>query len=406
MKKTSLKIVLSMIMVIAFISTLLVFSKVNATETLVTTNNTEETNALDVTDDLGVDQEGDTSNTYTEQQTDNTEIYEDDLYKFAQEDYIMDQTVNGNAFIMCSGDVKITGKVNGSLYVLAKNIEISSEAYIVDAIYACGTNVKLDAPVFDFYVAAQNFEMGENTLIQRDLRAVAQNSDLLGTIYRNAFISSGAINTSRDDMSLLIYGDLEYSSKEKIQNEELIAPSGTIKFKQVEEKEQTTEKDNISNKFMNLIQKVIFAIAIYIILTVAAPKFNEKISNYISKKSIKTCFIGLLGIIAIPLISILLMVTVIGLPLGFILLGLYVIIFALSTTIAKIAISNKLAEKIKLDKNIWTKMISVALVVIVIYVLKLIPIVSGLISIIIGLLGFGIIISNTFEKNKDTQISE
>ena len=51
-------------------------------------------------------------------------------------------------------------------------------------------------------------------------------------------------------------------------------------------------------------------------------------------------------------------------------------------------------------------MISVALVVIVIYVLKLIPIVSGLISIIIGLLGFGIIISNTFEKNKDTQISE
>ena len=145
--------------------------------------------------------------------------------------------------------------------------------------------------------------------------------------------------------------------------------------------------------------KIVFALVLYVVLTFFAPKFTEKLADYISNKSLKTILYGLLGVIAIPFASILLMVTVIGLPLAFILLGLYVMIFVLSTTITVFAVSNKIAGIIKLDKNIWTKMLTVALVVVVLYLLKLIPIVSSLVSIVAVLLGFGIIICNTIKKD-------
>lgn len=409
MKKTSLKVLLGTVMILVFISTLFIFSKVNATETQEREVDYSDENNLDgeVSEDLDVNEGFTEDDTFTaDDLTDSSEIYEKDLYEFSQGDYTLEKIVNGNVFIMCSGNVTIKSQINGSLYVLAKSIDITSEAYIVDAVYAMGTNVKLDASVFDFYVVAQNLEMGENTFIQRDLRVAAKNSNLIGTVYRDAYISSDVINTTKDESKLFIYGNLEYSSKEKIENPETIVPTGEVKFNQVEQKEQTTQKANIGSKFMNLIQKIIFAAAIYFVLAFVSPKFNEKLADYISGKSIKTVLKGLLGLIVIPVISVLLMITVVGLPLGFILLGLYIIAIILSTTLANIAISNKVAEKLNLDKNIWTKLLSLVIVVTVIYVLKLIPVVSGIIGIITVLLGFGIIIASVFSKNKETQISE
>lgn len=389
MKKTTLKISLVLVMLLAFVSTLMIFSNVKATET-------DDIILLD-----------DATNEGTTSQEALEEVYNDDLYEVSDGDYTMDRLVDGNAFIISSGNVTVTGKINGALYVLAKEVTISKDAYIYDSAYIAASKVKLDAYVYDCYVATQEFEMGENAYVQRDLRAVTQDSNLLGTVYRNAFISSGTIKCSESNYGLLVYGNLEYTSKERIENEESIVPYGTITFQETKETEKV--EDTIGDKVVDLIQKIIFAVSIYVLITFVTSKFNDKLGDYISSKSVKTFFIGLLGLIVVPIVAVLLMVTVIGLPLGCILLVLYVFAALLSTTVTEIAISNKIAGKIKLDKNIWTKMLSVAIVVVVVYVLKIIPVISGLVGIITVFLGFGIIASYVFGKvkeNKNTEIAE
>ena len=210
-------------------------------------------------------------------------------------------------------------------------------------------------------------------------------------------MSSWSLNYKKDETQLLVYGNIEYSSKDKIEDEKTIAPAGTVTYKEVIES-NNNQKNIIGEKILAIVMKIVFAVVLYVVFTSFAPGFTEKIADYISNKSLKTILYGLLSVIAIPFAAIILMMTVIGLPLAFVLLGLYVMIFVLSTTITIFAVSNKIAGMIKLDKNIWTKMLSVALVVIILYLLKLIPIVSSLVSIVAVLLGFGIIICNVIKK--------
>ena len=387
MKKTTLKISLVLLTILAFLLTLIMFSNVKATDTDINAINTD-------TDSV--------ENPIDEEET--LDIEEEDLFEIANESYTMDRLINGNAFIMGSDDVTITGQINGSLYVMAKNVTISSEANIVDAVYILGTNVKLDAPVYDCYVCASNFEMGENGFVQRDLRVYANDSTLLGTVYRNAFISSSNINYLNDDVGLLVYGNLEYNSKEKIENEEAIAPYGEVKYIQDTNTEEEVT-DSIGHYGMSLIQKIVFTVIIYVLIAYVTPKFNTKLADYVSStsKSVKAFFIGLLSLIVIPIISIILFITIIGLPVGLILLTLYILLAYLSTSITEIAISNKVAEKINLNKNIWTKILSLVIVIAVIYVLKLIPVISSIVGIITVLLGFGIVTSYLFGKTKEKE---
>ena len=403
-KQKKLFLILALIFIFSLSSML--FSNVKATEKADLTASSEESDDetwyYDSEDNTIVDpiDENATETPENTQADVEPEIHDGDLYEFTDKDYVMDKMVDGNVFIMGNGNVTITGQINGSLYVLAREVNITSDSYVADAVYTCATSVKLDALVYYFYVVAQNLEMGENAYIQRDLRATAQNSTLLGTIYRNAFISSGTLNYKKDESSLLVYGNIEYSSKDKIDvnDEKTIVPTGTITYNEDTQINGNGPKNVIGEKILDLAMKIVFAVVLYVLFTFFAPKFTEKLADCISNKSLKTILYGLLGVIAIPFASILLLVTVIGLPLAFILLGLYVMIFVLSTTITVFAVSNKIAGMIKLDKNIWTKMLSVALIVVVLYLLKLIPIVSSLVSIVAVLLGFGIIICNTIKK--------
>ena len=101
MKKTSLKVLLGTVMILVFISTLFIFSKVNATETQEREVDYSDENNLDgeVSEDLDVNEGFTEDDTFTaDDLTDSSEIYEKDLYEFSQGDYTLEKIVNGNVF--------------------------------------------------------------------------------------------------------------------------------------------------------------------------------------------------------------------------------------------------------------------------------------------------------------------
>ena len=92
--------------------------------------------------------------------------------------------------------------------------------------------------------------------------------------------------------------------------------------------------------------------------------------------------------IAVPIISILLMVSIICLPLGMIALLLYGIIIYLSSIISSVYFGKLIGSRcLKLD-NIY---LQILIGIIITTLIKLIPMIGGLYSFIIVILGFGLI---------------
>ena len=108
---------------------------------------------------------------------------------------------------------------------------------------------------------------------------------------------------------------------------------------------------------------------------------------------------GLLATVATIVISIALLFSVIGIPVSFAIVGLLVLLLSISTAITCIAITYKLKEKFTYSKNYLTYLTLVG-VAIVIWALKLIPYVGLIISILVKMIGLGIIVYYLFEKSK------
>lgn len=116
-----------------------------------------------------------------------------------------------------------------------------------------------------------------------------------------------------------------------------------------------------------------------------------------SKKFLPAFGIGILSLILIPVVSFLLLISIVGAPVSIALLVLYGLLLAISGSVFAISIANIISEKIKIS-NAWLKALCVAIVSLLVYIIGIIPYVS-LIKFLIIILGFGIILMNMFFKN-------
>lgn len=125
------------------------------------------------------------------------------------------------------------------------------------------------------------------------------------------------------------------------------------------------------------------------------PKYIDKISNFTVLSLLKTLGIGALAFILTPIISLLILITVIGSPIAILLMLIYILLLMLGTPIFIITISTFIKSKI--EKPINT-LIIVLLVTIILFLIELIPYVGFIISILKTLIGLGILTKSVIKK--------
>ena len=130
-------------------------------------------------------------------------------------------------------------------------------------------------------------------------------------------------------------------------------------------------------------------VVVFLCITILIPQTidkTEKIYNNKNTKYIKNVGIGFLLLICIPLISILLLVSNIGIYLGLIIAGLYLIALYISFIISGFILGNLLLKKLmNLNTN---KYLSGIIGIILLKLLMLIPVfgtILGLIALTLGL---------------------
>ena len=264
---------------------------------------------------------------------------------------------------LVGGQVIISGDIRGNVTVAGGSITLTDSAKIGGSLITAGGNINIFGPV------------GENAIIG------AGNLTIGNRIGGNVNAGAGEIKLTS---SASIAGDLQYYSSSKAQIQEGAKVTGKVTHK-IPTKISPAPIFGVGF-FVLLIFEIISALIVGLILLKFYPNFINTTIDIIQSKTLNCLGIGLLGVIVIPIIFLILLFTIIGMPLGIIIILSYLIYLYLTKIFVSFFIGRRFLKLFGASfKSGWTLLIGLIIFVI----LTSIPFIGGIIYLLLLFLGFG-----------------
>ncbi len=316
------------------------------------------------------------------------EYIEDDVY-LCEQDIVYDKLVDGNVYVIGKNITISSLAITGNLFVCGENVTIN--ANVSGSIYACGNIVEINSGANDVYVAGNKVTFGENSYTYRDIRVASETCEFNGYSYRNFYSTSSKTNINNSATGG-VAEKIYYSGEINVQNPDNIGEMIEIKLPE--------KYENTSDTFSNVISifsKAFTAIVIILVWSnITKNKENNEKENYFID-----ILVGLGVTILVPIIAIVLIITLVGLPIGFLIIALYVIALCISIPIAALKISRIILKLTQKSCSNVMKFVLALAVYLVIELIRFIPVVGGVIRFIIIAYGFKVILSTIFSKKEN-----
>ena len=337
-----------------------------------------------------------------------------DFYSTSGNNVKLEDTINGDSAI-AGNIIDMIGNIDGIGFIAGETVNVKGS---LEYGFMAGNNITVDGAISkNIYAAGNIITFTKNASIGRDIFLAGNEVVLNGNLDRNISISATRVvlednltingNIKINASSIVvknganIKGELSYNEdiNKDISNTANIGKITTYKIEK-----------NSSFNVKDLLQSTLNMIIVFLIITIIIPKSLEKSENIYneSNKYAKNIGIGALFLICVPLISLLLILSNIGISLGIILGLIYGICIYLSYIISGFILGNLLLGKVmKLNTN---KYLSGIIGIVIIKIVSIIPIFGVLVSILALLLGLGTIwnligcINNKKEKPKNNII--
>lgn len=289
------------------------------------------------------------------------------------------QTVNINATVhgdvICAGqDVTISGKIDGSVRAAGQTLSI--DATVGRSITVASSNFSLDANAkVGQDVTAMGNQLNIKGSVGRDVLATGSQVVLNGPVARNAKLSSPDVILRS---SAAIAGNLEYTSKNKLTEDKGSSVKGSTK--------QIQPAAHKRGYHFNVIF-YLFALAslllISLVLAFFFPEMLRKNAKHLSTNFTKSLIVGIITSFALPIISLGLCLTLVGLPLALLLLVVWLLLVALSGPVVAYYVGERILKK---RANIYG---TVALGSVIIVTAYMLPLVGILVLMLVYWLGVG-----------------
>ena len=327
----------------------------------------------------------------------NENTIESDLY-LIQDEVNINQTVDGNVFIIAK-TVNIKSQISGDAFIIANTVNIDG-GYVYNNLFVLANSLNVDGIIYDLYACADTITIGENGYVYRDVHSISDTFNIWGSIRRNviagfnkiSFMSEGNATTGS------IYGNLEYYSTNEIPNDK-ISVEGDVTFNK---QESGTSGKTIITYLTNAATYVATAVIIYLLILWLAPKFRESSKEMLKNKLLPIIGFGLLGLFAVPVISLILVMLGITSKVALAILALYASLLFIASAAFIVGLTEVIAEKIKVD-NKWKVLGLVAVAAVAIWAIELIPFLGLFISFATAVLGLGLIIKYALPVKKEKE---
>ncbi len=328
----------------------------------------------------------------------------------AQSDqYVAGRIVRVNAPI--DGDLVVAGQrliigadIGGDLIAAGETVDVRNA--VADDVRAAGQTVILAAPVAGHIVAAGEtvtLDQGSSVAhwawlagrtvsvagsVGQELRAAAESVSVTGRVEGDANLMGQRIELGP---AAFIGGDLIVQS----QTEPVVTDGATILGEIIREDLPEDEGGFGPIRWLRgaagFVYFTVTLLTAVLVLGLLFPQFSHATSDRLSSMPLRAVGAGLLAAIGIPVLSVLVFMTGIGLIVGLGLLGIYLLALLLATLLGIIAVGHlglKLLSKGREPQLPRTILALVVATVIVLLVLQ-IPVLGGLVLILLTLFGLG-----------------
>ena len=314
---------------------------------------------------------------------------------YADNNLSLTNPIDSTTFI-AGNNVELSSEIDGMSFVAGEYLKISSKQ---DHLFAAGNNIDLEGvDTKEAFIAGNSIDV--NASRARDLYIAASTIRINKGNYRNAYIGgenvvinstfSGDVNLSASNIRIgkeaVIEGKLKYPEDAEIS----IANTAVIN----EEEVYSDISYDSTNIFIEELKSIIYSFLAMLVFGLILIAINTKEFNKISKMKkdsnniLKTIGIGFCCLVLVPVAAIIALITIIGIPISVVSLMVYGILIYLSA----VAVAYFLGDWLLKDK-IKNKYLKFTIALAVIYILRLIPIVGGLILFLTICFGLGIYIT-------------
>ena len=298
-------------------------------------------------------------------------------------------------------EIDISSFIDGSTFVAGEDITITSSQ---DIIFAAGEDIKIkDAYAKDVFVAGMELEINNSQI--RDLFAFAEDIEINSEISHNAYLGAtkvvidskimGNVYIAAEEIIIKdgaeIMGTLEYPETAYIRISDDALIEKTKEFN-VNEPDMGTSIQVMITDFINSYLTILVTGIAFIILF--RKQFDKLEKEELSFENVaKKVGLGFLLLIAAPIVALILMFSIVGVPLSFMLLALYIMLIYISIIPSGYFIAYKL-----LHKNIKNDYLLLAIGILGIKLLEFVPVIGFLVALIS--LCFGMWVPIAINKKK------
>lgn len=247
-------------------------------------------------------------------------------------------TINGNVSgdVLCGAQsITVNGNISGNLRVAAQNLDLNG---IVDknvSVFVQKADIGPTSMIGgELFIGGQ--EARVNGTVRRDIYGGLQRFDLVGFAGRNVTVDVEKLTVHS---GASIAGDLKYKSTENA----YIDPSGVVAGKVMHEKPKVKEKRETDNKNMSsvvtsLIMSILTSCVLALVLTYVWPKRMHNLLTTFLPMGARPLLWGLGIMFLTPIVVILLLITVIGAPVGIVLALLWLLMLIVSRSVVSVAV--------------------------------------------------------------------
>jgi len=299
---------------------------------------------------------------------------------------VVEGVVDGD-LLAAGGEVDILGTVADDVRVAGGEVTISGNI-AGDLVVAGGTVNVLPGSIVQGDVLVAAGEVSLNGLVNGDVNMVGGSLSLTGTVHGN-------IDADLEDLRLgdgaFVGGNINYTSTNEMEVYETATVVGEVNYTQVQV--NVDLRDFISDVIIGVyLMKFLIALVGALLLALLLNKGVTGIVNTGMKSFWMSLLIGFGVLLLMPIVGIILLVTVLGMPLGFVALLLYVVWLIIADILAGVVFGSWLFKVLGKGKKYLVDWKRVVVGVFLLTLLGAIPVIGWFLSAAFFLVSLGAVV--------------
>lgn len=298
----------------------------------------------------------------------------------------IDGTVTGSLY--CAGQsVTITGDVQGDIACAGQSLDYSGTAE--GSVRLAGQQVTMNGTSgTDTTIFGQAATVGDKAQIGGDLNGGAQALTINGSVAKNLqfgaqsvtinSVIAGDANIGSEKITLgdsaKVNGTLHYAANDEL-SIDADKVGGKVEYNAIE------EGDSETSPLMGIVTAIALMAVTSLLIALIAPRFMERSSTIAKSNFGLTLLIGVAAVFMTPLVGLILVISVVGVPLAIVGMLLYTAMLMLSGVFLAYYLG---ATLLRTNQNVLLRMLGGVAVLAALWIIPIVNIFAVLATVIVG----------------------